>query len=362
VTPNDMSYVVPIRCDADCGGHRGLSESLEDLHRSGIEVVVVDGSSGPAALTHQEVFRGVRRLMIENGPGLNGKVSAVCAGVPAAKHELVVIADDDVRFDRPLLDQLAERLREADLVVPQNYFVGPRRWHTDWDTARTLLNRAIGHDYPGTLALRRSMFLTMGGYDETALFENLELIRTVRAAGGRVLWAPDIFVPRVRPATSAFLRQRVRQAYDDLGQPLRLVLELSLLPSFAWAVSRRRPRVLGIVGLGAIALAELGRWRDGGRAVFPWRASLAAPLWVAERACCVWVAVWLRVAKGGVLYRGSRLRKAASLPWKLAWPAPARDRTEDRGVRGQQANRRAGCRCGGPKPAPERRRASVASP
>jgi hypothetical protein len=317
VTPIHMSYVVPIRCDAHCGGHRGLQESLDDLRRSGIEVLVVDGSSGSAELSHQEAFAGVRRLVIDNSPGLNGKVSGVCAGVPAATHELVVIADDDVRFDRHLLDQLAERLGDADLVVPQNYFIGPRRWHTEWDTARTLLNRAMGHDYPGTLALRRSMFLGMGGYDGTALFENLELIRTVRAAGGRVRWAPDIFVPRVGPATSAFLRQRVRQAYDDLGQPLRLVLELSLLPSAAWAISRRRARVVGMGAVGAIALAELGRRRDGGRVVFPWRASLAAPLWLFERACCVWVAVWLRVARGGVLYRGARLRKAASSPWKL---------------------------------------------
>jgi hypothetical protein len=314
---NDLSYVVPIRCDVDCGGHQGLRESLEDLRESGIEVLVVDGSSGPAELTHHEAFRPMRRLVIENGAGRNGKVSAVCAGVPAATHELVVIADDDVRFDRHLLDRLAERLGDADLVVPQNYFIGPRRWHTDWDTARTLLNRAIGHDYPGTLALRRSMFVTMGGYDGTALFENLELMRTARAAGGRVRWAPDVFVPRVGPSTSAFLRQRVRQAYDDLAQPLRLVLELALLPSVAWAVSRRRVGVLGIGGIGAIALAELGRRRDGGRTMFPWRASLAAPLWVLERACCVWVAVWLRVVKGGVLYRGARLRKAASSPWRL---------------------------------------------
>ena len=316
VTPMCISYVVPIRCDVDCGGHRGLRHSLERLRDAGTDVIVVDGSSVSAQLTHGDTFRGVRYRVVENRPGLNGKVRAVHVGVSAAKHAWVVIADEDVRFDRHLLERLAGRLEDADLVVPQNYFIEPWRWHTHWDTARTLLNRALGHDYPGTLALRQSMFAVMGGYDETALFENLELIRTVRAAGGRVLWAPDIFVPRIGPTTSAFLRQRVRQAYDDLGQPLRLVLELSLLPLVAWAMSRHR-RGLKIAVGSTVALAELGRWRHGGREVFPRRACLAAPFWVAERACCVWVALWLRVARGGVLYRGGRLRKAASSPREL---------------------------------------------
>ena len=327
MTQIGISYVVPIRCDVDCGGHRDLRRSLGQLHDTGIEVIVVDGSSGTAEETHQEEFRALRRLAVENGPGLNGKVRAVHTGALAANHERVVIADDDIRFDRRLLERLASRLDEADLVVPQNYFIEPRCWHTYWDTARTLLNRAFGHDYPGTLAFKRSTFVTMGGYDETALFENLELMRTVRAAGGRVLWAPDIFVPRIGPTTSAFLRQRVRQAYDDLSQPLRLVVELSWLPLLAWAVLRHRRVAAWGVG-STVVLAELGRRRDGGREIFPARASLAAPLWAAERACCVWMAVWLRVVKGGVRYRGSRLRKAASPTWKLRRQRTTRSQPE----------------------------------
>lgn len=311
-----ISYVVPIRCDTHCGGHLGLGRSLELLRDAGIDVVVVDGSSGVGELTHKAAFLCVRHLMVEIRPGINGKVRAVHTGVAAAVHERVVIADDDVRFDPRLLERLAGQLEDADLVVPQNHFAEPHRWHTYWDAARTLINRAFGHDYPGTLAVRQSMFVNMGGYDEAALFENLELIRTVRAAGGRVLWAADIFVPRVGPSTSTFLRQRVRQAYDDLGQPLRLACELSLLPLFAWTALRHRGALSAAVG-STVVLAEVGRRRDGGRQVFPAMASLAAPLWVAERACCVWIAVWLRVVKGGVLYRGSRLRKAASPLRKL---------------------------------------------
>ena len=65
-----------------------------------------------------------------------------------------MIADDDVRYEPAALRRAAELLDEHDLVRPQNFFE-PLPWHARWDTARTLLNRGFGRDYPGTLAVRR---------------------------------------------------------------------------------------------------------------------------------------------------------------------------------------------------------------
>jgi hypothetical protein len=104
-------------------------------------------------------------------------------------------------------------LGEADLVRPQNYFA-ELPWHARWDTARSLLNRVFSGDlefpigdFPGTLAVRRRALLATGGYDGDALFENLELMRTVRAAGGRVVTPLDLYVaprpPRSRSPSSA---------------------------------------------------------------------------------------------------------------------------------------------------------------
>jgi hypothetical protein len=151
-----------------------------------------------------------------------------------------VIADDDVRYDADALRRLLDRLRESDLVRPQNYF-DPLPWHARWDTARTLLNRSFGADFPGTLGVRRSRFLAMGGYDGDVLFENLELIRTVRADGGQVDSPLDLYVRRPPPSSAHFRGQRVRQAYDDLALPTRMALELALIPAVALGLSRRRP-------------------------------------------------------------------------------------------------------------------------
>ena len=222
-----------------------------------------------------------------------------------------MIADDDVRYSAAALAGVIDRIDGADLVRPQNYF-DPRPWHARWDTGRTLINRSFSGDYPGTLVVRRSAFLAVGGYDGDVLFENLELMRTIGAAGGRIVNAPDVFVRRIPPSTRHFLSQRVRQAYDDLTLPGRLALELAVVPAVValLALGRRRA-VLGLVAV-VIGVAERGRRRHGGRGVFPPSASLFAPLWTAERGVCVWAAVSLRVFRGGVSYGGARVAKPAN--------------------------------------------------
>ncbi|MDP9388012.1 MAG: glycosyltransferase family 2 protein, partial [Actinomycetota bacterium] len=61
-----------------------------------------------------------------------------------------------------------------------------------------------------------------------------------------------------------------------------------------------------------VAAAEVGRRRAGGIAVFPPTCSLLAPVWVAERAVCAWLAVESRVVRGGVPYAGTVMVKSAN--------------------------------------------------
>jgi hypothetical protein len=230
-----------------------------------------------------------------------GKVSGVTTGVRRARLEAVVIADDDVRYERAALQRLTEHLREHDLVRPQNYF-DPLPWHARWDTARTLLNRALGADYPGTLAIRRSRFLEMGGYDGDVIFENLELIRSVRASGGTIISPLELFVRRLPPTASHFWGQRTRQAYDDFALPLRMACWLAVVPLLLVAILRGHAMRGWLCAVALTLLAERGRRREGGRAVFPPSSSLLAPLWVLERGICAWLAVAQRVRFGGVRY------------------------------------------------------------
>jgi hypothetical protein len=308
---NEVSYVLPVRSRPGDGDEDALDAYLAWLSARA-DVIVVDGSEPSRFAEHGERWTGFVRH-VAPGPELrcaNGKVWGVRTGVPIARHDRVILADDDVRYDDGALRRIAELLDAAEVVRPQNRFES-LPWHARWDTARILLNRAFGHDHPGTLAIRRSFFLSIGGYDGNVLFENLELVRTVEAAGGRVLDAPWLFVGRRPPTVRRFLEQRPRQAYDDWAHPVKLAAMLAVLPGAAFA-ARSRPRAL-VAGAGlAVVTAEIGRVRHDGRRAFDAISPLFAPLWVLERATMAWVALAWRVLRGGCPYAGSVIWRAAT--------------------------------------------------
>ena len=321
--PLDISYLVPIRW-RDGGQRQELAGYLARIAPACAEVIVVDGSPPEVFDANAEAF-GEHATHVPPAAGeecLMGKVAGVRTGLRLASRERVVIADDDVRYDLAALRRTAALLDEHDLVRPQNYFTR-LPWHARWDTARSLLNRSLGRDYPGTLAVRRSRVLAMGLYDGDVLFENLELIRTVRAHGGSTVSPLDLYVARVPPGSAHFWGQRTRQAYDDFALPLRMALWLAVVPLLGLAACGGRIRLLpqrGVVkvrrgafasaGL-AVAAAERGRRRAGGAAFFPASSSLLAPVWVLERGVCAWLAVLQRLRFGGVRYGDSVIPLAA---------------------------------------------------
>ncbi|MBG6216825.1 hypothetical protein IWX75_001269 [Arthrobacter sp. CAN_A6] len=329
-------YILPVKW-ADTGPIHELAAYLESLPEW-LDITVVDGSEQPYFEQHRRHLPQRVRLLrpgaptfstsngTGNGTGTNrgtstgngtgtgtntttgnGKTFGVLTGIALARHERLILADDDVRYGSDELECIVALLDDADLIRPQNYFA-KLPWHARWDTSRTLLNRAFGSDYPGTLALRGSVLAGTNGYSPDALFENLELIRTIQALGGREIRADDLFVVRLPPSARHFLGQRIRQAYDSLAQPGRLAVELSILPFILASASKPGRLLAG--ALAVVVMAETGRRRNDGGAVFPPSCALWAPVWVLERGICSWAAVASR-CRGGVRYSGGRLKLAA---------------------------------------------------
>ena len=307
----ETTYVLPIRRTAivsdDLGAYLGALAHL-------LPVVVVDGSPPEVFAHHAATWpRSITHLTVDEDRriDLNGKVAGVVTGLRRVRTAKAIVADDDVRYDPFALRRVVALLDDADVVRPQNVFV-PAPWHAVLDTGRTLIARATGGDWPGTLGVRMDAYRRVGGYDGDVLFENLELVRTLRAAGGREHVAFDLFVARRPPTTEHYVSQRVRQAYDEFARPERLVAELAIAPLLALGTYRFGARALGALALASMVLAEAGRRRGGGTRVFSPLASVLAPVWVLERAATSWSALALRFARGGVRYSHGRLRNTAN--------------------------------------------------
>ncbi|MCR2808709.1 MULTISPECIES: glycosyltransferase [unclassified Microbacterium] len=308
MSERDIEYVLPLRRH-DTIGEAELVRYLEWLSGR-VEVTVVDGSASDLFAGLARVLPAEVRHLAPRHPGLNGKARGVLTGVEAARHELIVLADDDIRYDEAALAAVADRLSDADLVRPQNLY-SSYPWHARWDTARMLVARAFGGDYGGTLGVRRSTLQAAGGYSADVLFENLELERTVRCVGGKVDVARDVYVLRRPPTARHFLGQRVRQAYDDLAQPGRLLTELAILPLVSAGVAQRKWPLLAALAAAVVGVAEVGRRRDGGARRIPVGTTLWAPLWILERAVSVWLALIARL-RGGIVYAGARIPSAGT--------------------------------------------------
>ncbi|HVM34663.1 MAG TPA: glycosyltransferase family 2 protein [Actinomycetota bacterium] len=306
------TYVLPIKWSPDLD-RAELAGYLERIAAWVEEVIVVDGSPEPEFVENARTWGSFTKHVRPNAEFrfLNGKVAGVTTGVHAARHENVVIADDDVRYDRSSLERVVALLEGAELVRPQNFFSRPMPWHAALDTSRSLLNRAFGGDFPGTLGIRRSFFVTMGGYDGNVLFENFELMRTVERHAGRVETPLDLYVCRLPPTTERFFSQRVRQAYDDFALPVRMGVWLATVPVVSGLLLARKVRWIAGLATAAVAVAETGRRKAGGSRVFPPVASLLAPLWLAERGVSSWLAVASRL-RGGVRYGEVRIQAAAN--------------------------------------------------
>ncbi len=325
-----LSYILPIKWDAgqDPQELTGYLKSIADQ----VELIVVDGSNPANFLLHKEAWGSYGKHLPPSAEFnfVNGKVNGVMTGLRLAQHEKVVIADDDVRYTPEQLRLVESLLEEVQLVVPQNYF-SPAPWHAQWDTARTLLNRALHHDYPGTLAVQQDFINQLGGYDGNVLFENLELMRTVEAGYGKVLYKPDLFVERLPPSDKHFWSQRVRQAYDDYAQPLKLAFFFALVPGLiaSGVVSPFLP--LGLLAL-SVPIAEIGRRMHGGTKYFSAACALYAPCWLLERGICTWLAMFAKLRYGGVRYNHKIISVAANPIWKLRSKLNARQVVNTVGV------------------------------
>ncbi|MGN6189382.1 MAG: glycosyltransferase family 2 protein [Conexibacter sp.] len=269
------SIVVPTR---DRAGYLdvALASIAPQASAAGAEAIVVldgpDPASAAVAARH-----GARVVALERPLGLN---AARNRGWSAARGELIVFVDDDVRAPAGWLPAL---LAAAAATPERDVFAGPIRAVLEGGGPHACgreqppitaldagpADRDIDVGWGANLAIRRAAFETVGGFDETlgGAGDEEEWQQRYRSTGGHVRYVAAAAIEHRRTREDARLRALARAQYhrgravrrwdSRRGEPPPLAAELRVLAGCGWHTLRRRC-ANGIV-MGAHAL---GRTRE----------------------------------------------------------------------------------------------------
>ncbi|MCU0268416.1 MAG: glycosyltransferase [Acidimicrobiales bacterium] len=267
-----LSVIVPVRQPDD--DVRRVVTRLATTKREGDEVVlVVDGPTGALPgwtdVVDAVCFTGRRR----------GPAAARNLGVDRARHDVVVFVDGDVVVEHGALDWIARRFADPDLAAVFGSYDDAPEAPGVASQYKNLLHHFVHHRsagpavtfWTGCGAVRREVFVKMGGFDEAyrrPSIEDIELGMRIADAGLRVELDPDIRGKHLKDWTlTALLVSDVRDraipwsrlllerwsfpATLNLDRRSRVSAGLTLLGVPAVAVGPLRPR-LGLAGLACL--------------------------------------------------------------------------------------------------------------
>lgn len=216
-----ISVVIPTR-----NGARTLGACLEALRASTcppLEIIVVDDASTDDSGGIARRFGGRVIRVDEN----IGAARAKNRGARAAHGEILFFTDDDVIVGRETLARLVENFADArvagvvgllDRQIPFDDFASNLKNLWMRFTYERLPRERIGLFYTSVAAIRREIFLALGGFDENyrgaSITEDTEFGQRVWLAGHNIILDPRVVVTHCKHYTlrevlrTDFLRAR----------------------------------------------------------------------------------------------------------------------------------------------------------
>jgi hypothetical protein len=289
-----------IERDREAGGDlRDLATYLSSLAVAGCEVIVVDDSSAPVFENNRRVLRWVSRHIAARPRhrSFSGTIDLVRTAIDVSTCDKIIVAEENVRYDGTAIDSLCELLDLHEVVEPQDYF-DPLPWWIGIEAGRMLVHRGVEPlpDHGATFGMRKSIVRGLRGVD-VAWTNGDDPVRHLTSQGAEVFSACDVFVRRLPPPLSDWLRDRPKQAGDDFAMPVKTAFFFGLLPmAVVLAVvggSRLAGGYAGAIAFSSLVLAIRGR--AGNATFFPLRACFSAPLWVLERSISVYWALFRKL-------------------------------------------------------------------
>ena len=266
-----LSVIVPVY-----NGGEDLRRCLQGLaasSRPADEVIVVDDGSTDGSAAHAAAF-AARVVTTRTGP--RGPAHARNRGAEVATGDLLVFVDADVVVHKDTLAAIeAVMVAKADVAAIFGCYDDDPPARNPASLYKNLLHhyvhqhgeREAGTFWSGCGAVRRAVFLAVGGFDEAWLYmEDVELGVRLRQAGHRIRLCPEIQATHLKQWTLATLWRT-----DIFGRAIpwtRLILRRGRLSSdlnlnrrgrlsalVAWALLGCTLLALGLVLIGPARLA-----------------------------------------------------------------------------------------------------------
>jgi len=258
-----LSVIIPVHNGGD--DLRRCLEALAASNRPPDEVIVVDDASsdGSGDLAQQ---RGARVVRLDGSP--HGPAFARNRGTETAQGDILVFCDADVavhphtlaRVERYLVGhpEIAALFGSYDDAPPAHGLV-TRYKNLLHHYVHQHGRREASTFWAGCGAIRREVFVILGGFDEgytRPAIEDIELGARLRRAGYRVWLCPDVQVTHLKRWTFASL---LRSDVLDRAIPwTRLILHDARLP--ADLNLDVRSRLSALAAWAALAFLALGFW------------------------------------------------------------------------------------------------------
>ena len=215
------SIVIPVLNNADFT-YRCLQSIVEHTDAGSYEVIVVDNGSDEATRQMLSLVNGLRVIRNEVNAGF---VTACNQGAAASRGEFVLFLNNDTVVLPKWLDTLVETFaRDAAIGAVGSKLIYPTgrlqeaggiiwRDGEGWNYGRNEDPEAPEYNYVrevdycsgACLAVRRSLFASLNGFDERyapAYYEDTDLAFRIRAHGSRVVYQPASRVIHYEGATA----------------------------------------------------------------------------------------------------------------------------------------------------------------
>lgn len=285
---------------------RRCLDSITGFVAAGADVIVFDDHSGVPVAQQLEGRLAASVRVIRDDRDI-GYIAARNTIVTQARHELVLLLDDDaVLFDERAVER-AVAVLEADRAVAAVAFAQaeadgrpwPRSMQPGQGTGATRVASYIGFAH----LIRRSVFVNLGGYRADFVFygEEKEYCLRLMEAGYLVVYLPDALVGHVIDKGGRDQRRYVRfvirndclmSLYNEpwplvaVGVPLRLLRfrqMASTIPGgdaegMRWILGELRRALPGIRGQRRpVSWHTIREWRRLSRTVVPYRPAPQSP-------------------------------------------------------------------------------------